>query len=675
VNPTLPPQIQSALLDDFFVECDEHLSHVRDALVRLESSVGKAQADATTVEELFRSFHSFKGISAIVGLTPAEEIAHSAEDFLRSLSKGGSLTGADVETLMGATQKLEQTVGAFRDEAPLPDHETTIRHLRELRKDKDLASGPDSSVPHSTPDSVMRNRVDEARAKGLVIWRCTFGPSRELDERGVNLNTIRERLTRTGEILQCTSQVRGENKLAFEFLVGMPETPANIASWEVDGVTTELLEEGALGTFGKPMLQPPPESFDRTHSPFIAPSHVVRVDLNRLDDLMRITGELVIHRSKFEDQLTQALRLGQSFDGRGLQEVNGGLARSLRELREAIMRVRLVPIAEVFARMPFVIRDLSRGTSKLARLKLEGEQTEIDKYLIERLKDPLLHLVRNAFSHGLETKEERVAAGKPPEGVLELRASTSGDSVVIKIRDDGRGINPESIAHRAALAGLQVPSVLDGPALLRIICSPGFSTQTEVDRASGRGVGMSVVYNTVRELGGSIGLESEVGKGTQFTLRLPFTLTIAEALILSAAGQTCAIPQGFVSEVLPVSEEEVWSINQTEVIAYRSGVLPILRLDSIFGLPRSTQPRQCLLVLSSENGRTGLVADRIHGQREIVVRALRDPLLQVPGIAGATELGDGRPVLILDGAVLTSGVVRPHLAETKNGGERLAVMA
>jgi two-component system chemotaxis sensor kinase CheA len=283
----------------------------------------------------------------------------------------------------------------------------------------------------------------------------------------------------------------------------------------------------------------------------------------------------------------------------------------------------------------------------------------MDKYVIERLKDPLLHLVRNAFSHGVESPEERAAAAKPEQATITLKAANVGDSVIVQIRDDGRGINEGAIMGRARALGLECPPSVDNAAILRILCSPGFSTQEDADRASGRGVGMAVVYSTVRELGGNLTLESEPGRGTRFTLRLPLTLAIAETLIISSAGQTCAVPQSFVREILQATESQIQMVNGVEAISYRAGILPIVRLDGLFRLRSKTRPQMYLLVIMSERGSVGLLAEEVLGQREIVVSALRDPLIQVAGISGATELGDGKPVLILDGAALTSGSVRP----------------
>ncbi|HEX7862047.1 MAG TPA: chemotaxis protein CheA [Verrucomicrobiae bacterium] len=654
MSPDVSPELQRELLDDFFTECEEHLAHIRESLLMLEPSIGKAQADRTVIEALFRNFHSFKGISAIVGLRVAEELAHATEEYLREVMRGSLiLSAAGVELLMLATQRLEQIASAFRAGQSLPGTDVLVENLQK-------ASGkaepePEEDAPGSA--SPPAASVEEARSRGLVLWKFTFIPSKQLDERGININSVRTRLTERGEVLRATPQVRGEGKVAFEFIVGMKETPTEIASWEADGITPELVDQPNVAAQRA-------EASLQEHNPFIAPSHVVRVDLPRLDDLMRIVGEMVIKRSRFEEEVNRLSRKGELLDIGVLREINTGLGRSLRELREGIMRVRMVPVAEIFARMPFVVRDLARESQKKVRLRMEGQQTEIDKYLIEQMKDSLLHLVRNSFSHGVETPQERREAGKAEEAVISLTAATNGDSVVITVADDGRGISENAVLRRAAQLGISVPEVVDRAALLEILCAPGFSTRTDADRVAGRGMGMAVVCNTVRELGGTLSLETEEKKGSRFIIRVPLTLAIAETLIVSAADQTCAVPQNFVAEVMPVTEEEIQMVNGLEVIPYREGVLPIIRLSSFFRLARRAQERMCVLVLNSDRGSSGLVVDRIHGQREIVVRTIRDPLIQAPGVAGATELGDGRPVLILDGAAFTSGAVRPNLEDT-----------
>ncbi len=309
--------------------------------------------------------------------------------------------------------------------------------------------------------------------------------------------------------------------------------------------------------------------------------------------------------------------------------------------------------------MPFVVRDLVRQTGKEVRLKVEGQDTAMDKYLIERLKDPLLHLVRNAFSHGVETTAERVSAGKPAEATIELSAAAAGNSILIRVRDDGRGIDPAAIVQRAKKLGLEVPERIDDAAILKILCASGFSTREDADRASGRGIGMAVVQTTVRELGGSLTMASERGRGTTFTLRLPLTLAILETLIVRAAGQTCAVPQNFVREIVPAKEELIETVDGIEVLPYRNGVLPITRLAGIFKLDPGAGGKMCVLVIESDQGSAGLLVETVLGQREVVVRALADPLIQIAGLAGAAELGDGKPILILDCAALTRGSIRP----------------
>ncbi|QYM80642.1 chemotaxis protein CheA [Horticoccus luteus] len=648
------PELQAELLNDFYAEADEHLANLRAQLLILEGTVGETTPPPAVLESLFRSAHSFKGISAMVGLHHAEQLAHAAEGFLRQLTHGErSVDSAGVERLVGVTQRLEQMVAAHRLHQPPPAAADLLGQLAAVAASPAPARKSSSAAP-AAPASVAPPPIEAAAlaARGLQPWHVTFVPSRELDGRGININSVRARLAAAGEIASATPRVRPEGGIAFDFLVGLRQPPADLATWSNDGLTLHVVDLPAA-----PAHPPVPAEGADASSLFVAPSHVVRVELSRLDELMQLAGELVIQRSRLEERLNQF-----SGDLSGLKEVNQTMTRSLRRLRRALTRVRLVPVAEIFSRMPFVVRDLARESGVQVRLALEGQQTEIDKYLVERLKEPLLHLVRNAFSHGVELPAERIAAGKPAQATITLRATTAGEFVVLEIRDDGRGIDSARVADRARALGLAVPAALDDAALLSLLCTPGFSTREEADRASGRGVGMAVVHQTVRELGGTLAFTSTPGAGTCFALRLPLTLSIAETFVVSVGEQLCAVPQGFVEEVIEVTETEVRAIQQAEVVPYRDGVLPIVRLRALFRVAKSPQPRLAVLVLNSERGSTGLLVDRVHAQREVVVRPMHDPLVQVPGIAGATELGDGRPVLILDVAALTQGAVRPRPA-------------
>jgi two-component system chemotaxis sensor kinase CheA len=387
--------------------------------------------------------------------------------------------------------------------------------------------------------------------------------------------------------------------------------------------------------------------------PTIAPASVVRVDLDRLDDLMRIVGELVISRTRLEDQVNDLKRETAPAVWRSLQETSLSMERQLRDLRESVMRVRMVQIGEIFERMTFVVRDLARESDKKIIVQFSGGETEIDKFLVERMMGPFMHLVRNAVSHGLETVAQREAQGKRSEGLLSLSATTAGERIVIRIADDGRGIDRNRVLSQAKASGLaDGDAEISDSALLDLICSPGFSTREEADRQSGRGVGLDVVKKAIEELGGRISLATRVGEGTAFTIELPLTLAIAEAFIVTVNGQRFAVPQSSVREVLEVESAATKVLENNEIISYRGRVLPLLRLARIFEMNYQREARFHVLVLGEGTNAVGLAVDRILGQREIVVRAIKDPLAQSRGIAGATELGDQRVVLILDTTAL-----------------------
>lgn len=672
MNPSdFSPELQAELIDDFHVEADEHLGNIRAQLSVLEQAMKRGVADTVALESLFRSMHSLKGISAIVGLRSVESLAHAAEDYLRQLSRGERTLGDDgLQVLIDATHRLEQIVSAHRLHKPLPETQGVVERLAPYRQSPAAPTvAPVAPLsPKATPATAPAVDVEALRARGLLPWRCVFSPNKTLDARGINVNAVRTRLGERGEIIRATPQIGAGGSMSFEFIAGLRETPTDLAAWEADGLVLAPLENEAPRQKAPDSSTAPAQANEAVSSLFIAPSHVVRVDLSRLDELMRIAGELVIHRSRLDERLYRTVG-DASNDRSGLQEVNLALMRSLRELRNAIGAVRLVSMGEIFTRMPFVVRDLAREMNKKARLVVQGQNTEVDKHVVERLKEPLLHLVRNALSHGIETPEERVAAGKSPEATVLLDATISGEWVVIRVRDDGRGVDAEKIVARALALGVPIPAVLDSAGILELLCAPGFSTRDEADLAAGRGVGMAVVWNTVRQFGGSVTMDTQLGGWTQFTLKLPLTLSIMAAFIVAAADQVCAVPQNAVREIVQLPASGIHPVNGAEVVPYRGALLPLFRLRTLFHARPSVSENLTIVVVTSERGLTGLVVDRVINQREIVVRPLQDPLIQVSGISGATELGDGRPVLILDAATLTRGVVRPHSGMRAEDGE------
>jgi two-component system, chemotaxis family, sensor kinase CheA len=662
----------SDFLDDYFAECDDHLMGVRRLLLTLEGSLGSADVNRGVLDELFRHFHSLKGISGMVELRAAEDLAHGLEEYLRALRQAETvLTVEGVDALFDGAQMLEQVIGARRAGTQSPSIETVVTRIGRV-----LADGVGTTAAAAPGSASQAKAMAGAPAPR---WRCTFSPSPELVARGVRVDTVRRRLTSAGEILNAVPRVMPDGAIAFEFELAALLNEATLAAWRADGIVVEPLVAAALEPVdaGDDALAPGLEAVaaaDTEAAPGggLAPSHFVRVDLTRLDDLMRNVGDLVISRARLSETLARLERRVPSGEWRAIQENTVAIDRQLRTLREGIMRVRLVPVGEIFRRMPFVVRDLARETGKRMHLELQGQGTEIDKFLIERMMDPVLHLVRNAVSHGIEPADERIAGGKRPEGTIVLSAATAGDVVRIEIADDGRGVDAAAVVARAKAVGLPLPSgALDSSHILSLLCAPGFSTRDGSDRASGRGVGMAVVQTAVEELSGSLSLDTTPGAGTRFTLELPVTLAITDALIATVAGETFAIPQGVVREVMEVPVAGLLQVERNEMTPYRGGALPIVRLGRLFGLPDSPRDRLHLFVIGSGAAALGIAVDRIVGQREIVVRAIADALVKVEGISGATDLGDGNVVLILDPAVLARHMRdRPDRLLTAAGAAR-----
>ncbi len=756
-------------LDDYFAECEEHLAVVRQELLALEPLTNRP-AEPSILDRLFRCFHSLKGLSGMVGVKEAEDLAHHQESYLRALREQQVVLSPEgFDALMVGAKLLEEVIAAYRSQDNIPNIERAIAQLANVLPKANPASpqGTITPVELKLPEPAIQQLV-EAQKQGLQAWHFVFIPKNELTERGINVNQIRECLQKLGQLIHAAPRLQPDGEIAFDFIITTNQNPETIItggqkdglSWkpyssagksqEAKSKREETQEETISqrtsidaggqtpGEEPSPKLpgQQPPGTVE-PHSqpapptlPLAQSSNVVRVELPKLDSLMHKVGELVISRARLEENLRYLSDKLPASELRTMQEINQILERQMRDLRESVMRVRLVPIGEVFARMQFVVRDLVRASEKEVKLEVSGQETEIDKLVVERMIDPLLHLVRNAVSHGIETPTERQQAGKPTGGKIALRASTVGETVVVEIEDDGRGVNCQKVVEKAVERGLlqekDKASSEDSTTILELLCSSGFSTREEADLTSGRGVGMAIVKNTVLELGGLLTLNTKPGVGTCFTIQLPLTLAIADALIVKVRDQIFAIPQSSVVEVMDLEPDKITVLENNEIIFYRGHVLPILRLERLFryknkkifegakneeivrsnrfsdseskvrsnrfsdseskvrsnrfsdskskeeivrsnrfsdsesktdetgGTPvLKNQRRNTLSVAIVGNNLNGLnacgiVVDKFVGLREIVARPLTDPLVRVPGITGATELGDGRVVLILD---------------------------
>ncbi|HKN67532.1 MAG TPA: chemotaxis protein CheA [Gemmatimonadaceae bacterium] len=616
-------------IDDYFSECDELLATLRRTLLAIDTD---ARPEALQLQEIARALHTLKGLSGMVGLAAVEQTAHAMEDLVRALATTATVNRALVELLFAGEAALEAGIEARRKGEPAPSADEYVEQVGRA------IAGSSAATSHAL--TVHR--------PGPVSCHFEFAPSAELAARGIGVEVVRQRLISLGNITSIVPRVKQSGGVIFEFAVAMNAGSAPEERWRDDGMSWSWDTGGAQVAAPAPRVEPAPQPV----SAMGVGSNMVRVDLARLDDLMRMVGELVIMRARLGESLAH-LSSGAGAPLDDLHEANDRIEHQLRTIREGVMRIRLVSVGEVFERMRFAMRDVAREAGKSIRLEFSGQETQIDKLVVDRMLEPLLHLVRNSASHGIENPAERRARGKPDEGVIHLRAQAAGDRIVLEIEDDGGGIDTSRVVKRATEMGLvRANAELLPDALLDIICTPGFSTRETADLASGRGVGMSVVRTTIRALGGELFVHSELGRGTRFTIELPLTLMITDALLVEIGDQAMAIPQVTLREIVPYEQSLVTRFENNEVLSYRERVVPLVNLATLFHLRSQPDARRYVLIVGSDTHLAGLVVDRLVGLREIVVHPLTDPLTAVPGVAGATELPDGRVSLILDAAAL-----------------------
>ncbi|HYC51860.1 MAG TPA: chemotaxis protein CheA [Gemmatimonadaceae bacterium] len=642
-------------IDDYFAESEEHLASVRRVLLELDGFTGR-MAPPAMIQALQRYLHTLKGLSGMVALASAERVAHAMEERARGLSEFRNVDGNIVQDLFEGAALLERCIAARRVNGESPPIEEYAARVGATSAD--FADG-------ARTGAAMRPVLP-------VEMLFVFTPTTDVARRGIGVEVIRERLANIGAIIQASPRVLGEGRVIFEFLVSVRSAPPE--EWRDDGLTwdasqfpreisSSLITTSPVGA---------PLSDGGTATAMSMQSTAVRVDLTRLDDIMRLVGDLVVSRSRIEEMLDGHGPAGSNqAQWDDLRDAASIMERQIRALREGVTRIRLVPIGEVFERMRFAMREIAREAGKAITLELHGQDTEIDKLVVDRMLEPLLHLVRNAASHGIEPADVRVARGKRAEGRIALKARAEGDRIFLEVVDDGGGINLEAVERRARSAGLiGANDTLPESSLLDVLCAPGFSTRAEANMASGRGVGMAVVRSAVRGLGGELSVQTSAGEGTRYTIELPLTLMIADALLFEVAGQSLAIPQLVLREIVELDPSQVRRIENNEVMPYREGVLPLVRLRRVFNLGVTGDPGRHVLVVGSDTNLTGLVVDRVIGLREIVVHSVTDPLIALPGIAGATELSNGRVSLIVDAAaIVRRGRDEGIRARTIAGGE------
>lgn len=675
----------SQALRDFISETEEIIESLNLDLMILADVVETGDADPDLINGIFRGAHSIKGLAGMFGFDDISQLAHRMENLLDSLRLGKvSFSQNLVDALLYSLEQLSRLINGKSSE----EHFTfDLKHVFQkidqvLDGEKAEADNPLETLNIGPEILSVLTEYEEHRllenvrkGRSIHLLKVDFALS-SFDQ---DLAELTQTLKQQGEVVS-TLPSAGDivDRISFQVLFG--------SNLDLAGVIELLGHENLqISTFGKEahaesdqgfvLESPPAELPARVEDPDIVVaddsgndsslrsiSRTVRVDIDKLDLLMNIVGELVLSKSAIADIAERIKGSVGKETATDLVKATRVLERRLEELQKGVMEVRMVPIGQLFEKMSRIVRRVANEQSKKVELVTQGAETELDKLIIEDISDPLMHIIRNAIDHGLETPVERRSVGKPDKGSIFLSAFQKGNHVVIEVRDDGRGIDPDYVRRKAVQRGLvKADQQLTSEEIRELLFMPGFSTRDEVSSLSGRGVGMDVVKNNVAELSGMIELASDVGQGTVVTLTLPITLAIIKALIVRVGSRNYAIPINAVLETLMLDSGELRTIEKCEVIELRESTVPLLRLNQVFGLPEPEGAegiRLFIAIVGLADKRMGFVVDDLLGQQDVVIKSLGKALSFVKGIAGAAELGNQKTILVLDVGGLMNEALR-----------------
>jgi len=659
-------------LSVFVDESRETLQNLNDNLLKLENN----SEDMETVNEVFRLLHTLKGMAGTMGFENMMKLCHKMENVLDKVRSGNiKLTGDLMDKLFTGVDIVERMVNNIvesgNDVLEDIDVDSIVRSFDEIQgaetetesekteEKKEERSEKVEGIPIEVEEPV-RNVVEKAIGEGfnsyyirvtlkegtqlksarmyLVFHKIeemggevvkTVPPVEDIEEEKFDLDADMIVIIKKNkeDLVQAITSISDIDKVIIKDF--MPKTPS------VEEKPKEMKEEEVK-------VEEKAAEEKKTKKKL---TQTVRVDIDKLDTLMNLMGELVIARSRIVDTL-------KKYNIKEVDESLAQLSRITLDLQNIVMKIRMVPIAFVFNRFPRMVRDLSKKMGKEVNFIIKGEETELDRTFVEEIGEPILHLLRNAIDHGIESKEERIAKGKPPIGTIVLSARHEGNNVVIEIQDDGRGMDRDKIVKRAIEMGLideLKASTLPDEKVFEFLFMPGFSTKEDVSEVSGRGVGMDVVKNVVESLNGSVSIESQKDVGTKVTIRLPLTLAIIQALLVKVDNYVYAIPIANIDSTLMVSKDDIQTVQDKEVIVIRGEVIPIYRLWEVLEIPHETEEEAMnTVIIRIGNRKYGLVVDKLLGQEDIVIKSLGKMFSDVKEFSGAAILGDGSIALILD---------------------------
>ena len=678
---TSPDERGAELRELFFETSQELLQALNDEALKLEKHPG----DEEIVRAIRRAVHTLKGDSAACGLRELSELAHEFEDAL-SL-EGAATQTAVAEIAFASADVFAEMIAAYRGGHKLPSTKSLSKKIRDLtaapagkktRPTRKTAKAPASkTAPRATSKSAAdwteyeKLAMSKAQAAGLTVYHVVakIDPHCAMPIAGRQL--IHNALGSIGQVVAVRPDAKSPaaaKQVEFVLASKQPAEPI-AAKGRIPTIAEEVSVELMLAPTPKTaaLIDLPDEAENEggeaEAKPASAPAagapasaisgaqeNILRVEAGRIDNVLNLVGELIIGKSMLQQALSEfskrypkELLRGRFMDAMAFQ------ARVLNDLQRSVMKIRMVPVDQLFRRFPRMVRDVSRQCNRDVELMVRGQDTDLDKGILDAIAEPLTHMVRNAVSHGIEPAEERQRLGKSPHGVVRLNAYHQGNQVVVEVSDDGRGLDAQKIRAKAIEMGLATAEEavrLSETEMLDFIFRPGFSTADEVTEVSGRGVGMDVVQSVLHRLKGSISMETRPGHGTTFRLKLPLTLAIIKALLFWVEQRLYAIPLNAVVEIARTVESEVHQVDNYEVLQLRNQVLPLLRL----GRPAAEDHKSKLFVLVILVGerKYGLIVDALEGEEELVIKALDDQTFSTDLVSGASILGDGRVVLILN---------------------------
>lgn len=676
-------------MDMFLDESHEHLQSLNEGLLSLEEN----SDDVSVVNEIFRNAHTLKGMSATMGYNKIAELTHEMEDVLDLIRKEQLKLNEDIiDTLFKCLDSLEQMINSVGDgEAEdVVDVTDLVAKLSSISKGTPMPKAADATAkaaPQEAADSpsivltdIDKDVLKQAKESGMIgvhvqvtlAATCLLKSARSymvmnaLDELGDVIKSVppaedleQEKFDHTFDVLLITAAEVKDVEEALESISEIEKVSVNVVDTEAKAEEKATPAEAPKAAEAKPQAKAPvktpakapakKEASKKDAAHHKHQSQSVRVDIDKLDTLMNLMGELVINKVRLE-QIGQTHRLAE------LTETLEQMDRVTTDLQNIVMKVRMVPVSAVFNRFPRMVRDVSKELNKEINLTIEGEETELDRTVIDEIGDPIMHLLRNSLDHGVEHPDDREAKGKPRTGEVGLIARHEGNNVVIMVTDDGAGINADVIRRKAVEKGMisqEDADKLDDADAVRLIFLPGFSTADKITDISGRGVGMDVVRSKIEALSGHVDVETKIDEGSVFKIKLPLTLAIIQAMLVKVQEEMYAIPLGSIDSTINIQPTDIKTVRNKEVIVLRGEIIPIIRMEETLQVPHVKDSDEIfVVVVHAGEAKAGIVVDNLIGQQEIVIKTLGNLFAGLKMFSGATVLGDGRVALILDVATM-----------------------